>query len=77
MFPTLGQGGRRLDRVKIGLRLIALRGSKTREEVAYFTKITCKSLESYERVYRMPLDSAKVKLARYYGVTVDSIFYAE
>ena len=77
MFPALGQGGSRLDRVKVGMRLMALRGSKTREEVAYFTKLTVKSLESYERGYRMPVDSAKMKLARYYGVTVDSIFYAE
>ncbi|MEI7667453.1 MAG: helix-turn-helix transcriptional regulator [Erysipelotrichaceae bacterium] len=66
-----------MDRVKIGMRLMALRGTKTREEVGYFTKITCKSLESYERGYRMPVDAAKVKLARYYGVTVDSIFYQD
>jgi len=66
-----------MDRVKIGKRLIELRGEKTREEVAYFTKITCKSLESYERGYRMAMDSAKQRLARYYGVSVDSLFYAD
>lgn len=66
-----------MDRVKIGKRLIELRGEKTREEVAYFTKISCKSLESYERGYRMAMDCAKQRLARYYGVSVDSIFYAD
>jgi len=66
-----------MDRAKIGRRLLELRGEKTREEVAYFAKITCKSLESYERGFRMPVDSSKLKLARYYGVSVESIFYDE
>ena len=66
-----------MDREKIGKRLMELRGEKTREEVAYFAKITCKSLESYERGYRMPVDSSKKKLAKYYGVSVDSIFYED
>ncbi len=66
-----------MDRVKIGKRLTELRGEKTREEVAYFTKITCKSLESYERGYRLPIDGAKQRLARYYGVSVDSLFFEE
>jgi len=66
-----------MDRAKIGRRLIELRGEKTREEVAYFAKITVKSLESYERGFRMPVDTSKQKLARYYGVSVDSIFYAD
>lgn len=66
-----------MDRVKIGQRLLALRGDKTREEVVYFTKLTCKSLESYERGYRLAEDTAKQKLARYYGVSVDSLFYED
>lgn len=66
-----------MDRVKIGRRLVELRGDKTREEVAYFTQITCKSLESYEKGYRLPVDASKQKLARYYGVSVDSLFYED
>lgn len=66
-----------MDKMRVGLRLVALRGDKTREEVAFFAKISCKALESYERGYRMPQDASKLKLARYFGVTVDSIFYED
>ena len=59
----------------IGKRLVELRGIKTRAGVAQATGIPYGSLCFYERGQRIPTDDAKEKLAAYYGLTVQELFY--
>lgn len=66
-----------MDSRKIGKKLIRLRGDRTQEEVAKATGIAQESISFYENGKRIPSDEAKIKLAEYYGVTVQSIFFEE
>ena len=62
---------------KIGNRLKALRGDKTIRSVAREMGIGETALKNYEHGYRVPNDQAKEIIARYYGQTIDGLFYAE
>ena len=64
-----------MDRTKISKNLIALRGEKSREEVAFSIGISASALSMYETGQRIPRDEIKLKLAEYYGVDVQSIFF--
>ena len=64
-----------MDKHKIGKILILLRGDKSREEVSAELKISCSALGMYEQGNRIPRDEVKIKLATYYGQTVESIFF--
>ena len=66
-----------MDRTKISKNLIALRGEKSREEVAFSIGISASALSMYETGQRIPRDEIKLKLAEYYGVDVQSIFFEE
>jgi len=66
-----------MSRESVGKKLIELRGSRTREEVAVGSGLTFRAIESYECGYRMPRDAAKVKLAKYYGVSIEEVFYKD
>lgn len=66
-----------VDSMEIGARLTRLRGEKTREEVAKAVGASERAIQSYEIGYRIPRDEMKVKLARYFGYTVEQIFFAE
>lgn len=57
-------------------RLCALRGEKSRAEVARAVGISYSALAMYERGERVPKDDIKVKLAKYFKTTVASIFFA-
>ena len=59
-----------------GKRLLALRGKKSREEVALAAGISASALAMYESGERNPRDTVKVSLAKYYGVPVSEIFFA-
>lgn len=59
----------------IGKRLVSLRGSKTRENVAKDIGISVSALSMYEIGERIPRDNIKVMIAQYYGVSVQSIFF--
>jgi len=65
-----------LDRRKIGRKLVLLRGNKTREEVAADLKISCSALGMYEQGNRIPRDEIKIKIASYYGKSVEEIFFS-
>ena len=65
-----------IDKVKVGERLATLRGEKRREIVAAAIGISVSALTMYETGQRIPRDEIKIKLAAYYGTTVDSIFFA-
>lgn len=59
------------------LRLRELRGAKTQRDVAKQVGISCSALAMYETGERIPRDEIKVKLAKFYGVSVGSIFFDE
>ena len=63
--------------VENGERLTALRGSKSREEVAIANRISVSALAMYELGQRNPRDDIKLSLAEYYGVHVSDIFFPE
>lgn len=60
----------------IARTLIKLRGKKSREEVAKAVGISVSALSMYENGDRVPRDDIKIKLANYYGRTVNFIFFA-
>lgn len=58
-----------------GKRLVALRGDKTQERVAKDIGISTSALAMYEIEQRIPRDEVKIALAKYYGTTVEAIFF--
>lgn len=64
-----------MDSVLIGKRLAELRGTKTQEEVAKAVGISTSALSMYECGERIPRDSIKIALAKYYKKSVQSIFF--
>lgn len=60
----------------IGQRLRDLRGDKTQIEVAQAVGITTMALSQYESDKRVPRDSIKIKLADFFKVGVQELFYA-
>lgn len=62
--------------MSIGMKLKALRGQRTQQEVADKVGITKSALAMYERDKRVPRDEVKVKLAAFYGETVQAIFFS-
>ena len=65
-----------IDRTVIGKRLTALRGNRTQAEVAKAVNISVSSIAMYEAGNRVPRDGVKVALARFYGTSVEKLFYA-
>lgn len=65
------------DPMIIGQRLTALRGTRTRQEVAKAAGISVSALAMYELGKRVPRDEIKVSLARYYSTTVETIFFTD
>lgn len=60
-----------------GERLVKLRGEKSQAEVASDLGIATSTLGMYETEQRVPRDSIKIAIARYYNTTVGAIFFAE
>lgn len=58
-----------------GTKLRALRGKKTQQQVADALGITKSALAMYERDQRVPRDEIKVRIAAYYGESVQFIFF--
>lgn len=66
-----------MDAKTIGERLIALRGSRTQEEVSSAIGTSVSAIGMYERGERIPRDEIKIKIAEYYKKSVQSIFFAK
>lgn len=63
---------------RIAKKLKVLRGKeKTQEEIAHALDISRSAYGMYEQGYRVPEDDTKVKIANYYGVTVQEIFFSD
>ena len=58
-----------------GERLVKLRGNRTKAEVATAIGVSESSYIKYERGERTPSDDVKIRIAKYYGKTVGSIFF--
>lgn len=61
--------------MSVGERLRALRGKRTQEEISKELGITKSSYAMYERGERTPRDEVKVRISKYYGVSVQELFY--
>ena len=66
-----------MDRASVGIELRRLRGDRTAREVAQAVGISTSTLLMYENGYRNPRDDIKVDLAKFYGVSIADIFYAD
>lgn len=64
-----------MNKKKISEQLILLRNGVSREEIAKSVGISVSAIQMYETGQRIPKDEIKVKLANYFGVTVQSIFF--
>lgn len=64
-----------MDSEKIARILVDLRGSKSRAEVAAALNLSVSAVAMYERGDRIPRDETKLKIAEYYGKSVEEIFY--
>lgn len=65
----------KIDRTIVGDRLKKLRGDKTQKAVAKAIGVTDMAISQYENGMRIPNDTIKIKLANYYGKSVESIFF--
>lgn len=65
-----------MNAIKIGKRLVELRGNLSQERVARDNGISVSALSMYEQGNRIPRDEIKIKLSNYYGVTVQELFFA-
>ena len=61
----------------VGKKLRDLRGKQSRDEVAAIVGISSSALGMYEANQRVPRDDVKRKLADYYGVSIQSLFFDE
>jgi transcriptional regulator with XRE-family HTH domain len=68
--------GESVDSKKIGAMLTVLRGDRTQKEVAEEVGISISALAMYEKGHRIPRDEIKLRLAAYYGKSVQKIFFS-
>lgn len=64
-----------MDSEKIAIKLTGLRGEKSREQVARDLGISVSAVAMYETGARIPRDEIKKRIADYYQVSVESIFF--
>ena len=62
-------------KLTIGERLARARGDIRREVVAAAIGISVSAISMYENNERVPRDEIKVRLADYYGKTVQELFF--
>ena len=55
-------------------KLIELRGKQSREEVSKALGISVSALAMYEQGNRIPRDEVKIRMANYYGITIEDLF---
>lgn len=66
-----------MDRSKITERLVKLRGKRTQAEVAEAIGVSPSAYSMYETGERIPRDEIKIRIAKFYKRTVNSIFFAD
>ena len=60
-----------------GNRLRAMRGDRSQHTIASAIGISQSALAMYESGMRNPRDNIKIRLAKFFGVRVSDIFFAE
>ena len=60
----------------VGQKLKRLRGSYTQAQIADYVGVTVSAWAMYERDERRPRDEVKARIAKFFGLTVESIFFA-
>lgn len=65
-----------MDSEKIARKLVELRGDRSRQEVSNALGISLSALAMYENGDRIPRDETKVRIATFYGKSVEEIFFA-
>lgn len=70
-------GGETMNKKKIGMFLVELRGERSQKEVADAVGISDSALSMYENGDRIPRDTIKVRIAEYYNRTVGEIFFTQ
>ena len=66
-----------MNREVMGKRLRELRGNLPVETVASSVGVSRSALMMYERGERTPRDKVKVNLAKFYGKSVEFIFFSQ
>ena len=61
--------------MSVGKKLRELRGSRTQDEISKELGITKSSWAMYERDERVPRDEVKIRIANFFGKTVQELFY--
>lgn len=61
--------------MEVTKRLIQARGNKSQRKVANDLGVSPSAISMYEQGNRVPKDSIKIKLAEYYGMTVQELFF--
>ena len=61
--------------MNIAQRLIRARGNRRRGDVANAVGISVSAIAMYENGKRVPRDEIKIRLADYYGTTVQQLFF--
>ena len=64
-----------MNAVDIGKRLAKMRGDRSQEQVARDIGMSLSAYTKYERGERIPRDEIKIRLANYYGMSVQDIFF--
>ncbi|WP_346662775.1 helix-turn-helix transcriptional regulator [uncultured Merdimonas sp.] len=64
-----------MNKNAIANRLVELRGNRSQEEVAKAVNISTSALSMYENGSRVPRDEIKIRLAAFYGKSVQYIFF--
>lgn len=65
-----------MDKKAIARRLRELRGGRTAKELAAELGVSRSAVAMYERGARVPGDEVKIRYAKVFGVSVESLFYA-
>jgi len=61
----------------IGRKLKDLRGKRTVQEVATAAGVSTSSISMYENGERIPRDEVKVKLAKFFNVSIEYLFFTD
>ena len=59
----------------VGEKLTILRGQRSRKEVAEAWGVSPSAVAMYEQDNRTPRDEVKVRISKYYGISVGDIFF--
>ena len=65
------------DKRVVSLRFRQLRGKRTQREVAAGIGVSSNLYAMYERGERMPKDKDKPKIAEYFGLSIEDLFYSD